>query len=68
MKILVTGASGFIGKNVLLALPPGSRAVATYHRDGFVLIPGAFSPDEVRRMRKAADEMLARQGHVWRVP
>jgi nucleoside-diphosphate-sugar epimerase len=33
MKVLVTGASGFIGKNVLLALPAGARAVATYHRD-----------------------------------
>ncbi|HET7731206.1 MAG TPA: NAD(P)-dependent oxidoreductase [Usitatibacter sp.] len=33
MRVLVTGASGFIGKNVLLGLPAGASAVATYHRD-----------------------------------
>lgn len=30
MKILVTGASGFIGKNVLLAMPESWQVVATY--------------------------------------
>lgn len=33
MKVLVTGASGFIGKNLLLSLGTGVEAVATYHRD-----------------------------------
>src|SRR5688572_2157520 len=33
MDILVTGASGFIGKNVLLGLPRDARVVATWHRD-----------------------------------
>ena len=35
MKILVTGASGFIGKNVLLGLPPDWQVVATYHSSEF---------------------------------
>lgn len=33
MKLLVTGASGFIGRNVLLDLPRSWEVVATYHRD-----------------------------------
>src|SRR5258708_20558137 len=33
MKVLVTGASGSIGKNVLLAAPPEWEVVATYRRD-----------------------------------
>jgi nucleoside-diphosphate-sugar epimerase len=33
MKVLVTGASGFIGKNVLTAAPPEWDVVATYRRD-----------------------------------
>lgn len=33
MKVLVTGASGFIGKNVLLGLPSEWQVVATYHRN-----------------------------------
>lgn len=33
MKVLVTGASGFIGRNVLLALPAEWQVVATWHRD-----------------------------------
>jgi len=33
MKVLVTGASGFIGRNVLLGLPRDWEVVATYHRD-----------------------------------
>ena len=33
MKVLVTGASGFIGRNVLLGLPADWRVVATWHRD-----------------------------------
>lgn len=33
MDILVTGASGFVGKNVLLGLPRDARVVATWHRD-----------------------------------
>jgi ectoine hydroxylase-related dioxygenase (phytanoyl-CoA dioxygenase family) len=32
--------------------------LATYHRDGYVLIPNAFSAAEVDRMGQAADEML----------
>jgi ectoine hydroxylase-related dioxygenase (phytanoyl-CoA dioxygenase family) len=32
--------------------------LATYQRDGYVLVPEAFSPAEVRQMRQAADEML----------
>ena len=41
MKLLVTGASGFVGRNVLLALPRDWEVVATYHRD-------ASFPDFVR--------------------
>jgi nucleoside-diphosphate-sugar epimerase len=33
MKVLVTGASGFIGKNLLLAAPPEWEIVAIYRRD-----------------------------------
>jgi nucleoside-diphosphate-sugar epimerase len=33
MRILLTGASGFIGKNLLAALPRGAQATAAYHRD-----------------------------------
>ena len=33
MKVLVTGGSGFIGRNVLLALPAEWQVVATWHRD-----------------------------------
>ena len=32
MRVLVTGASGFIGRNLLLAIPPEWRVTATYHR------------------------------------
>jgi nucleoside-diphosphate-sugar epimerase len=32
MRILVTGASGFVGKNLLLALPQDWEIVAQYHR------------------------------------
>ena len=31
MKIIITGASGFIGKNLLLQIPPQDKAVAVYH-------------------------------------
>lgn len=33
MKILVTGASGFVGRNLLAALPREWDVTATYHRD-----------------------------------
>lgn len=33
MKLLVTGASGFVGRNLLLALPRDWKVAATYHRD-----------------------------------
>ena len=33
MKLLVTGASGFIGRNLLLALPRDWQVTATYRRD-----------------------------------
>lgn len=33
MRVLVTGASGFIGRNVLLGLPTDWKVVATWHRD-----------------------------------
>jgi nucleoside-diphosphate-sugar epimerase len=33
MKLLVTGASGFVGRNLLLALPRDWQVTATYHRD-----------------------------------
>ncbi len=33
MRVLVTGASGFIGKNLLLAAPRQWRITAVYHRD-----------------------------------
>jgi UDP-glucuronate 4-epimerase len=42
MKVLVTGASGFIGRNVLLALPRDWQVVATWHRD-------ASFPEMLRR-------------------
>ncbi len=32
MRIIVTGASGFVGRNFLLQLPPKDKAVAVYHR------------------------------------
>lgn len=33
--------------------------VATYQRDGYLLLPGVFSSAEVTRMREAADDLLA---------
>jgi nucleoside-diphosphate-sugar epimerase len=33
MRLLVTGASGFVGRNLLLALPRDWQVTATYHRD-----------------------------------
>ena len=33
MKLLVTGASGFIGRNLLLALPKHWEVIATYRND-----------------------------------
>jgi nucleoside-diphosphate-sugar epimerase len=33
MKLLVTGASGFVGRNLLLALPREWKVTATYHKD-----------------------------------
>src|SRR6185436_9943957 len=33
MKLLVTGASGFIGRNLLAALPRDWQVTAAYHRD-----------------------------------
>jgi len=32
MRVLITGASGFIGRNLVTALPPDWRVVATYRR------------------------------------
>ena len=32
MHLLITGASGFIGRNLLQAVPAGWRVLATYHR------------------------------------
>lgn len=32
VRLLVTGASGFIGRNLLLAVPPAWSVTATYHR------------------------------------
>ena len=37
MKLLVTGASGFIGRNLLLRLPKDWQVVATYSSDGSFL-------------------------------
>jgi UDP-glucose 4-epimerase len=34
MNVLITGASGFIGRNVLLRIPRDWEAVAVYHRTG----------------------------------
>ena len=34
MRVLVTGASGFIGRNVLLRAPRDWQVVAVYHRTG----------------------------------
>jgi nucleoside-diphosphate-sugar epimerase len=42
MKILVTGASGFVGRNLLLALPRDWAVTAAYNRD-------ASFPDFVRK-------------------
>lgn len=42
MKLLVTGASGFVGRNLLLALPRDWAVTATYNRD-------ATFPDFLRR-------------------
>jgi ectoine hydroxylase len=36
----------------------GKEQLATYRRDGYVVIPEAFTPDEIARMRDAADRML----------
>ena len=32
MRLLLTGASGFLGRNLLLAMPKGWKTVAVYHR------------------------------------
>ncbi len=42
MKLLVTGASGFVGRNLLLSLPRDWEVTATYNRD-------ASFPDFVRQ-------------------
>src|ERR1700682_4297809 len=34
MRVIVTGASGFIGRNVLLRMPRDWQVLALYHRSG----------------------------------
>jgi nucleoside-diphosphate-sugar epimerase len=46
MKLLVTGASGFVGRNLLLALPRDWAVTATYHHD-------ASFPEFLERRRLA---------------
>ena len=33
MKLLITGASGFLGRNILLSLPKDWKVVAIYFKD-----------------------------------
>lgn len=52
MKLLVTGASGFIGRNLLLALPREWEIAATHHRDaGFADFLRTSRLDHVRPVR-----------------
>ena len=48
MRILVTGASGFIGRNLLLGLPADAGAVATYHHDE--AFPGFLRANDLARV------------------
>ncbi|HUQ26996.1 MAG TPA: NAD(P)-dependent oxidoreductase [Usitatibacter sp.] len=49
MKLLVTGASGFVGRNLLLALPRDWAVTATYNRDAS--FPGFVSARELAHVR-----------------
>ena len=37
-----------------------SEDVARYRRDGFIVVPGVLSPDEVEGLRRATDELVER--------
>jgi nucleoside-diphosphate-sugar epimerase len=68
MKLLVTGASGFIGRNVLLALPRDQEIVATWQRDAsfpaFLLAKGLANVRAVRvDLADAAAVAAARELH-----
>lgn len=45
----------------LEVLEPGEveRAATIFHRDGFVVVRDALSPDQLRALRQAADEVIA---------
>jgi nucleoside-diphosphate-sugar epimerase len=52
MKLLVTGASGFIGRNLLLHLPPSWAVTAIYHRsEDFPAFLAAHGLAQVRPLR-----------------
>ena len=72
MKLLITGASGFVGRNVILAAPPDWRIVALYRNE-------AEFPDFIRGLnrpniaiarcdlmdRGQVQAVFDRHGHQW---
>src|SRR3989442_5651762 len=48
MKLLVTGASGFLGKNLLLSLPKETEVTAVYRSADFLAFLKASGLDHVR--------------------
>jgi len=58
VKLLVTGASGFIGRNLLLAVPRDWEVVATFHRNdlaGFCRVNALANVTPVRADLSAGD-------------
>ena len=65
MRLLLTGASGFLGRNLLLALPRGWTTVAVYHRSkdfpSFLRQKGLRQIHPVRCDLSRADELKRRR-------
>ncbi|HHQ14518.1 MAG TPA: phytanoyl-CoA dioxygenase family protein [Chromatiales bacterium] len=48
--------------------PLSDAQVAQFHRDGFLVVPGLFSPDEMKQITAWVDEAQAwpeQKGHAW---